>query len=155
VFRCQLDDRGVGRQFSTRAGRSNLHSTQTCSAPELAPYLWGTIDVSLRAVPGVSNRTFTPSFASMASCLINHREDSPTLYRINLFCKGKCRFLGCCIVWLLGKGHKRHLKPQILLVFMTLTMKNIVFWDVSPRGSVRTDVSVERIASIIRVTRIG
>jgi hypothetical protein len=34
-------------------------------------------------------------------------------------------------------------------------MKNGVFWDVTPCGSVRTDVSEELSASIIRVTRIG
>jgi hypothetical protein len=34
-------------------------------------------------------------------------------------------------------------------------MKNAVFWDVTPLALVRTDVSEERIASIIRVTRIG
>jgi hypothetical protein len=35
---------------------------------------------------------------------------------------------------------------------MAETMKNAVFWDVMPRDLVRTDVSEERIASIIRVT---
>jgi hypothetical protein len=34
-------------------------------------------------------------------------------------------------------------------------MKNAVFWEVTPCGSVRTDVSEQRTASIIRVTRIG
>jgi hypothetical protein len=34
-------------------------------------------------------------------------------------------------------------------------MKNAVFWDVIPCGCLRTDISRERIASIIRVTRIG
>jgi hypothetical protein len=34
-------------------------------------------------------------------------------------------------------------------------MKNGVFWDVTPCGSVRTDVSEELSAPIIRVTRIG
>jgi hypothetical protein len=34
-------------------------------------------------------------------------------------------------------------------------MKNGVFWDVTPCGSVRTDVSEELRASFIRVTRIG
>jgi hypothetical protein len=33
-------------------------------------------------------------------------------------------------------------------------MKNAVFWDVTLCGSLRTDVSEERSASIIRVTRI-
>jgi hypothetical protein len=34
-------------------------------------------------------------------------------------------------------------------------MKNAVFWDVIPCGSVRTDVSDEHIVSTIRLTRIG
>jgi hypothetical protein len=34
-------------------------------------------------------------------------------------------------------------------------MKNVVFWDVTSVALVRTDVSEERIASIIRVSRIG
>jgi hypothetical protein len=34
---------------------------------------------------------------------------------------------------------------------MAVTVKNAVFWDVTPCGSVRTDVSEERIACIIRV----
>jgi hypothetical protein len=34
-------------------------------------------------------------------------------------------------------------------------MKNAVFWDVTLCGSCKTDVSEERIASIIRVARIG
>jgi hypothetical protein len=34
-------------------------------------------------------------------------------------------------------------------------MKNDVFWDVTPCGSVRTDVSEELSASFTRVTRIG
>jgi hypothetical protein len=34
-------------------------------------------------------------------------------------------------------------------------MKNGVFWDVTPCGFVRTDVSEELNASFIRVTRIG
>jgi hypothetical protein len=38
---------------------------------------------------------------------------------------------------------------------MAVTMKNVVFWDVMTCSSLRTDVSEERIASIIRVTRIG
>jgi hypothetical protein len=37
---------------------------------------------------------------------------------------------------------------------MAVTMKNVVFWDVTQSGSVLPDVSEERIASIIRVTRI-
>jgi hypothetical protein len=34
-------------------------------------------------------------------------------------------------------------------------MKNAVFWEFTPMVFVRTDVSEERLASIIRVTRIG
>jgi hypothetical protein len=34
-------------------------------------------------------------------------------------------------------------------------MKNVVFWDVSRVALVRTDISEERSASIIRVTRIS
>jgi hypothetical protein len=34
-------------------------------------------------------------------------------------------------------------------------VKNAVFWDVTPVALVRTDVSEERIASIIMVIRIG
>jgi hypothetical protein len=34
-------------------------------------------------------------------------------------------------------------------------MKNAVFWDVRPSGSVRIDVLEERIASIIGVQRVG
>jgi hypothetical protein len=40
-------------------------------------------------------------------------------------------------------------------VFTAVTMKNGVFWDVTPCGSVRTDVSEEPGASFIRVTRIS
>jgi hypothetical protein len=36
-----------------------------------------------------------------------------------------------------------------------VTVKNAVFWDVTPGALVRTNVSWERIASIIRVERIG
>jgi hypothetical protein len=39
-------------------------------------------------------------------------------------------------------------------VFTAVTMKNSVFWDVTPCGSCK-NVSKERIAYIIRVTRIG
>jgi hypothetical protein len=35
-----------------------------------------------------------------------------------------------------------------------VTMKNVVFWDVTTCGFVRTDVSEERIASFIRVERM-
>jgi hypothetical protein len=43
------------------------------------------------------------------------------------------------------------------VIFMAVTMKNAVFWDVMPCGLalVRTDVLEECITSIIRVTRIG
>jgi hypothetical protein len=34
-------------------------------------------------------------------------------------------------------------------------IKNAISWDVTPCGFVRTDVSDERAASIIKVTRIG
>jgi hypothetical protein len=40
-------------------------------------------------------------------------------------------------------------------VFTAVIMKHVVFWDVTPCGFVRTDVSEELIASIIRVTGIG
>jgi hypothetical protein len=36
-----------------------------------------------------------------------------------------------------------------------VTMKNAVFWDVTPVTLVRTDVSEEPSASFIRITRIG
>jgi hypothetical protein len=38
---------------------------------------------------------------------------------------------------------------------MVVIMKNAIFLDVMPCGSLRTDVSEERNASIIRVTRIS
>jgi hypothetical protein len=38
---------------------------------------------------------------------------------------------------------------------VSLIIKNTVFWDVSSVDLVRNDVSEERIASIIRVTRIS
>jgi hypothetical protein len=38
---------------------------------------------------------------------------------------------------------------------MVVTMKNTIFWDVTPCDPVRIDVSEKRSASIIRVTRIG
>jgi hypothetical protein len=40
-------------------------------------------------------------------------------------------------------------------VFTTVTMKNAVFLDVTLVVLIRTDVSEERIASVMRVTRIG
>jgi hypothetical protein len=40
-------------------------------------------------------------------------------------------------------------------VFTTVTMKNGVFWDVTPCALVRTDILEERSASFIRMTRIG
>jgi hypothetical protein len=36
-------------------------------------------------------------------------------------------------------------------VLMAVTTKNAIFWDVTPCGLVRTDVSEEHITSIIRV----
>jgi hypothetical protein len=36
-----------------------------------------------------------------------------------------------------------------------VTMRNGVFWDVTPCGSCKNRVSEEHIASIIKVTRIG
>jgi hypothetical protein len=38
---------------------------------------------------------------------------------------------------------------------MAVIMKNAVVWNVMPRGSLRTDVSQERVASIIRVKIIS
>jgi hypothetical protein len=40
-------------------------------------------------------------------------------------------------------------------VFTAVTMKNGVFWDVTPCGSCKNRVSDEHSASFIRVTRIG
>jgi hypothetical protein len=40
-------------------------------------------------------------------------------------------------------------------VFTVVTMKNGVFWDVTPCGSCKNYVSEEPSASFIRVTRIG
>jgi hypothetical protein len=40
-------------------------------------------------------------------------------------------------------------------VFTAMTMKNGVFWDVTPYGFCKNDVSEELGASFIRVTRIG
>jgi hypothetical protein len=39
-------------------------------------------------------------------------------------------------------------------VFKAVTMKKGVIWDVTPCGSVRTEISDELSASIIRVTRM-
>jgi hypothetical protein len=39
-------------------------------------------------------------------------------------------------------------------VFMVVTMKNVVFWDVAPCGFILVDVSDNRITSIFRVTEI-
>jgi hypothetical protein len=50
----------------------------------------------------------------------------------------------------------RHTNVHVRLrVFTAVTMKNAVFWDVRPVVLVRTDISEERSASIIRVTRIS
>jgi hypothetical protein len=40
-------------------------------------------------------------------------------------------------------------------VFTAVIMKNDVFWDVTPCGSLRTDVSEKRSVSFIRITRIS
>jgi hypothetical protein len=40
-------------------------------------------------------------------------------------------------------------------VFTAVTMKNAVFWDVTPCTHVRTDVSMEPSASVIKATRIS
>jgi hypothetical protein len=40
-------------------------------------------------------------------------------------------------------------------VFMVVTMKNSIFWDVTNVALVRTDVLREHITSILRVPRIG
>jgi hypothetical protein len=40
-------------------------------------------------------------------------------------------------------------------MFMMVTMQNAIFWDDTPRGSVRTDILEERVAIIIRVDRIN
>jgi hypothetical protein len=40
-------------------------------------------------------------------------------------------------------------------VFTVVSMKNGVFWDVTPCGSCKNDVSEEPSASFIRMTRIG
>jgi hypothetical protein len=42
-----------------------------------------------------------------------------------------------------------------LEVFTTVTTKNVIFWDITPCGFVRTDVSEELSAPNIRVTTIG
>jgi hypothetical protein len=52
-------------------------------------------------------------------------------------------------------GNQNRRTDVRLKVFTAVTMKNAVFCDVAPCGFVRTDVSEERSASIIRVTRIG
>jgi hypothetical protein len=48
----------------------------------------------------------------------------------------------------------KQINVQELRFFTAVTMKNAVFWNVTPCSSVRTDVSEERSASIIRVTKI-
>jgi hypothetical protein len=40
-------------------------------------------------------------------------------------------------------------------VFTAVTMQNAVYWDVTPCGSCKNRISEERMAFIIRVTRIG
>jgi hypothetical protein len=44
---------------------------------------------------------------------------------------------------------------EALLMETVVLLKNAVFLDVTPCGSLRTDVSEERSASMIRMTRIG
>jgi hypothetical protein len=61
--------------------------------------------------------------------------------------------------------HRRHITSPLqspaglcyvrFEVFMAVSMKNAIFWDVSRVALVRTDASEERIPSIIRLTRIG
>jgi hypothetical protein len=41
------------------------------------------------------------------------------------------------------------------VVLTAVTMKNGVFWDVTPCGSLRTDFSEEFSAFLISVTRVG
>jgi hypothetical protein len=41
------------------------------------------------------------------------------------------------------------------VVYTAVTVKNAVFWDVTPCSSSRTDVLEDRIASFITVTGIG
>jgi hypothetical protein len=59
--------------------------------------------------------------------------------------------------------HRKHMSPPlqspagyccvIFEVFTVVTIKNAAFWGVRCVALVRTDVSVECIASIVRVTR--
>jgi hypothetical protein len=49
-----------------------------------------------------------------------------------------------------------HVSEMFFDVFQTkFLMKNTAFWDITPRASCENDVSEERIASIIMVTRIS
>jgi hypothetical protein len=74
----------------------------------------------------------------------------------------ECRLLGYKTQFVL---HRRHITSPLqspvglcyvrFEVLTAVTMKNAVFWDVTPLVLVKTDVSEELSASIIRVTRIG
>jgi hypothetical protein len=55
----------------------------------------------------------------------------------------------------LNISHKQKFQVVRFEVFTVVTMKNAVFYDVTPCGCLRTDVSEELRASIIRVKRIG
>jgi hypothetical protein len=54
-----------------------------------------------------------------------------------------------------GTYHLQHQGEKISELGTTLAVKNGVFWDVTRVPLVRTDVSEELSASIIRVTRNG
>jgi hypothetical protein len=52
--------------------------------------------------------------------------------------------------------HEYNFRPVRFEVFTVVTMKNAIFWDVTPCGSCKNRCFFEeRIASIIRVTRMG
>jgi hypothetical protein len=51
--------------------------------------------------------------------------------------------------------HRKHITYVRFEVFTAVTMKNGVFWDVTPCDHVRTDVSEKHNAYFISVTRIG
>jgi hypothetical protein len=54
-----------------------------------------------------------------------------------------------------GSGKLNNKSDVRFEVFTAVTMKNSVFWDVTPWGHLRVDVLEEPNVSIIRVTRIG
>jgi hypothetical protein len=64
---------------------------------------------------------------------------------------GRCEHLqeDLELAWVLGFIYR----PGIIK--LENTMKNVIFWDVTPRGSCNNRLSKELSASIIRVTRIG